>query len=119
MRGSDFLEIPARLANYEDEVTDRTVIGRLYYAVYLEYRQFFEDRQLFVRQGMSREHAAINNLLKANNPAVADDLWQLRQNRNRADYDLLVSQEEMKALRESSEHLAVDFLDFLAAMTHS
>lgn len=86
--GKQFLEVERTLRNLDGEAFDRTRIGRLYYAVFLECRSLCETRLGYSRVKMSREHQAVVNMLGSLDPALADALRVLRQAHNEADYDV-------------------------------
>jgi hypothetical protein len=88
MRGQEFLNIARSLESISGEAADRTRIGRLYYGVYLEYRQYCEDALGFRRERMAREHQAVYSLISQIDVFLAADLRELRHARNQADYDL-------------------------------
>ncbi|HWV24768.1 MAG TPA: hypothetical protein VNZ58_11310 [Thermomicrobiales bacterium] len=88
------------------EEWDRTRIGRLYYGVFLEFRQFAEDTLGFNRLNLAREHRVISDLLSSLDPSAADDLKLLRIYRNQADYDVELPPEEIAGILTVSMHIA-------------
>lgn len=95
MRGAEFLHVLPLLAVSESEASLRTQIGRLYYAVYLESRQWCEWHLGYLRQRNAREHAEVQRLLHSMDPKLVESLSFLRAYRNTADYDMEVSPETL------------------------
>lgn len=105
MRGRDFLDIAVEMAALGGEAWDRARIGRLYYGVYLEYRQYCEEHLGFSRARMAREHQVIANLIAHNAPHAAEDLRELRIARNQADYDMDIATEDIADRAIDAERL--------------
>lgn len=102
MSGQQFLDLEVELRAIPGEASKRTRIGRLYYGVYLEYRQSCEDFLSFDRSRLAREHQVVKSLVSSINPDAADILNSLRIARNRADYDLDTDQALIDVLLEAS-----------------
>jgi hypothetical protein len=69
----------------------------MYYAAYLEAREWCETRLGYQRERFGREHADVQRMLMALDPDLADSLAFLRGYRNTADYDLHVSVDTLRA----------------------
>lgn len=116
MRGQEFLDIAHDLEHFEGEAWDRTRIGRLYYGVYLEFRQFCEDRLGFSRQHMAREHSAVIHLISALNTEASENLNELRIIRNQADYDLEWSRKDIAGRARAAAILATSLMNQLMVL---
>lgn len=103
MEGRRFLLVAEALAEYEGEEFDRTRIGRLYYATWLEARSYCEATLGYRREKMAREHRVIASLLRSVEPTLEVDLRLLRDARNQADYDMeLLAEDIDRLLRTAS-----------------
>ena len=102
MQGRLFIDLERELRSIPGEAATRTRIGRLYYGVYLEYRQFCEEHLGFNRHRLAREHQAVKNLIAAIDPGAAAILQGLRMARNQADYDLDLDARAIDEILEAS-----------------
>jgi hypothetical protein len=96
--GRHFLQVAEVLAPYEGEAFMRTRIGRLYYAVYLEARDYAERHLGHSRLKLAREHQAIAHALARVDPELEFRLRDLRSTRNAADYDDQLSHDHIMDL---------------------
>lgn len=106
MRGLSFLEVAEMLGQHPGEAWHRTRIGRLYYGVYLEYRQFCIERMGFIPRKFASEHRVVNDLIRARDQNLGNLLRELREARNQADYDLETPPDEIARLLATSVMLA-------------
>lgn len=106
IRGQRFLDVAYEMEQFQGEAWRRTRIGRLYYGVYLEYRQYCEDHLGCRRERMAREHQVVYSLISRQDAALAEDLRELRTTRNQADYDLDMSKQDIADRRTDAIRLA-------------
>lgn len=85
--GEDFLAVADVLGESSGEAFVRSRIGRLYYAVYLEARQYCEAHLGHSRERLARAHQVIAALLRSLDPELEMELRLLRRARNEADYE--------------------------------
>ena len=88
----DLLRLAQELLNAPNptEATARTVISRSYYAVFLAARHNLSTAGVVRVTGSGRDHRAVIEAVQRNSKFVGDVLDSLRDQRNRADYDLTV-----------------------------
>ncbi len=88
-----FLDLATNLigdAEYNVEARYRTSISRAYYAAHLISKEKLEEIGITfpVKQDKAEIHRMVIGSLRKKNKGVGDMLWNLRQKRNDADYDL-------------------------------
>lgn len=89
-----FMNLATKLiidTNYADEARYRTSISRAYYAAHLVSRKKLEEIGITfpVEKDKAKIHQMVIDSLKGKNKIVGNMLWQLRQQRNDADYELI------------------------------
>ncbi len=91
MNGEKFLTLAAELASGATEAHYRSAVSRAYYGAFHVARRLLEDVGVHLPKG-EQVHAKATYCLQdcgeANAGEAADDLETLRNERNRADYDL-------------------------------
>lgn len=91
MNGEQFLTLAAELASGATESHYRRAVSRAYYGAFHIARRLLEDVGVHLPKG-EQVHAKATYCLQdcgeANAGEAADDLETLRNERNRADYDL-------------------------------
>jgi hypothetical protein len=88
IEGRDFLGIATILSETRSEASQRTQIGRAFYAAFLEARRYCETSLHHVRSRSPREHNEVAHVLGSVEPQLKVDLTFLRSVRNGADYEL-------------------------------
>lgn len=106
MRGIQFLEVANELGQHRGEAWHRTRIGRLYYGVYLEYRQFCIESMGLVPRKFASEHRVVNDMIRTRDQNSGNLLRELREARNQADYDLETPSKEITRLLSTSVVIA-------------
>ena len=76
----------------------RAGLSRSYYAAFLHCRVQLAARGMMVSQGTGADHRLVQTALSASDRPMGHALQQLRNARNRADYDLNVSVSQSLAL---------------------
>lgn len=92
MEAKDFLELAKRLQNSDDEASRRTSVSRSYYAIFNHVKDFLKSSGIKLPSAAEAHEKAQQYLSNSGiDEAVdlADDLDNLRKNRNDADYELL------------------------------
>jgi hypothetical protein len=71
---------------YSEEAAKRSAVSRAYYAAFCHARNYAVSKHGYVTTGMD-DHASLREFFKKNKHAgIANDLNQLRNNRNDCDY---------------------------------
>ncbi len=92
------------------EAEQRTAMSRLYYATFLVCRDFFaRDRSVSFGKG-SKVHGDVITALESIDENLADDLNQLREARNSADYDLYMTIDTLMGDYESHRASALKII---------
>lgn len=117
MRGRDFLDVAEFLVALDTEASFRTQIGRIYYATYLEARQWCETHLAYQRLRLGREHSEIPALLSSLDSDITDYLAFLRTYRNTADYDMDISVSTLEAQLDNARSRALDIIARLDTLT--
>jgi uncharacterized protein (UPF0332 family) len=100
--GRDFLDLARRLAAGGAEADWRTAISRAYYSTFHAARQLMQDLGFTVPRGDQAHRHVWLRLSNCGDAAVRSagaGLNALRQERNRADYDLALSVRQPEALK--------------------
>jgi uncharacterized protein (UPF0332 family) len=100
MTGADFLTLASRLATASTEAAWRTATSRAYYAAFHAARELFVDlgfRVPHTDQAHNYLYVRLNNCSNATLIGIADDLHDLRLQRNEADYDLHLAHRQQQA----------------------
>lgn len=106
IEGREFREVARILVEIKSEASQRTQIGRSYYAAFLEARHYCEHHLNFVRTQSPREHSEVANALGRVEPQLKVDLAFLRSIRNGADYDVDLSAATIQLQADPSQRLA-------------
>lgn len=92
MNAKDFLEVAKKLQNSEVEAERRTAISRAYYAAFNYVKGFLKNENIAILKDASGHKKAYYYLLNSGLSEarkLADDLDNLRDVRNDADYELI------------------------------
>lgn len=122
IEGRNFLDVAAILTETRSEASQRTQIGRAYYAAFLESRRFCETNLNHVRSHSPREHHQVAQALASVDPQLRVDLVFLRSIRNGAAYNLDLASTTIQLQADHAQRLArsiVDRLDELEAQSAS
>lgn len=75
--------------NYHEETKYRTSISRAYYAAFLVSREYLESKQgIHFDHKNENVHKKVITYMRKKNPKIGQRLYDLREKRNGADYDL-------------------------------
>lgn len=91
MEGKDFLALAKKLQNSDDEASLRTAVSRSYFAIFNHVKNFLTTRGIKLpeaAQAHAKAHQYLSNCGIDEAEELADDLDNLRKNRNDADYEL-------------------------------
>jgi uncharacterized protein (UPF0332 family) len=116
MTGADFLTLASRLATASTEAEWRTATSRAYYAAFHALRDLFNGLGFRVPRADAAHNYLYVRLYNSANSALAgaaNDLHELRQRRNEADYDFHLAHSQRRAVRMVA--LAGGILQGLAA----
>ncbi len=116
IEGRDFLDISTILSETRSEASQRTQIGRSYYAAFLEARQYCEANLQHVRSRSPREHNEVAQALGRVEPQLKVDLTFLRSVRNGADYDIDLDPDTIELQADQSHRLARSIISRLDRM---
>lgn len=92
MNAKDFLEVAKKLQSSEVEAERRTAISRAYYAAFNYVKGFLKNENIAIPKDASGHKKAYHYLLNSGLSEarkLADDLDNLRDVRNDADYELI------------------------------
>jgi hypothetical protein len=82
--------------NSDFSAIERTIVDRIYYSVYLEYRDYLEKNYNFFPGDNVHERLGKfiidNNIFNENSLTVFNKIKKLRTYRNKASYEIVVSQ---------------------------
>ncbi len=106
MIGREFMAVAIQLRTTNSEATNRTRIGRAYYAAFLEARQLAQDHLDMPANHTSGSHGAVANVLASHDAQLQVDLGLLRRMRNGADYDLQLTPESLRSQADQACILA-------------
>jgi uncharacterized protein (UPF0332 family) len=91
MEGKEFLKLAKKLQNSEDEASLRTAVSRSYYAIFNHVKHYLTTNGITLppsAQAHEKAHQYLSNSGIDEAADLADDLDNLRKNRNDADYEL-------------------------------
>jgi uncharacterized protein (UPF0332 family) len=91
MEGRDFLELAKKLQNSDDEASLRTAVSRSYYAIFNHVKDFLNTNGITLPKAAQAHEKAQQYLSNSGIDEaadLADELDNLRNNRNDADYEL-------------------------------
>lgn len=91
MEGKEFLELAKKLQSSDDEAARRTSVSRSYYAIFNHVKDFLNTNGIKLPQAAQaheKAHQYLSNSGIDEAVDLADDLDNLRKNRNDADYEL-------------------------------
>lgn len=91
MEGKDFLELAKKLQSSDDEASLRTAVSRSYYAIFNHVKDFLTINGIKLppaAQAHEKAQQYLSNSGITEAADLADDLDNLRRNRNDADYEL-------------------------------
>ena len=91
MDGKDFLELAKKLQNSNDEASLRTSVSRSYYAIFNLVKDFLNSKGIKLPAAAQAHEKAQQYLFNSGVDEaedLADELDNLRKNRNDADYEL-------------------------------
>lgn len=91
MEGKDFLELAKKLQNSDEEASLRTAVSRSYYAIFNHVKDFMTANGIKLPSAAEAHEKAqqyLSNSGIEEAEDLADDLDNLRRNRNDADYEL-------------------------------
>jgi len=91
MEGKDFLELAKKLQNSDDEASRRTSVSRSYYAIFNHVKDFLKNNGIklpYAAEAHEKAQQYLSNSGIDEAVDLADDLDNLRRNRNDADYEL-------------------------------
>lgn len=115
MNAKDFLEVAKKLQSSEVEAERRTSISRAYYAVFNYVKGFLNNEKIEIPKDASGHKKAYHYLLNSGLEEarkLADDLDNLREVRNDADYELISAKYEFSKINCGLTcHRAIQFFD--------
>jgi uncharacterized protein (UPF0332 family) len=91
MEGKDFLELAKKLQSFADEASLRTSVSRSYYAIFNHVKDFLNTNGISMpkaAQAHEKAHQYLSNSGIDEALDLADDLDNMRNRRNDADYEM-------------------------------
>lgn len=115
---SEFLRIARELSARDDEASHRIAISRAYYAAFNTARNLQRADGLISLVGSSGDHMVLRRVLHdAGQLALADRLNQLREWRNKADYNTLSLNARRPVSKSMAGHAVVMADGLVTALT--
>lgn len=115
-----FLECHKNL-NYEIEAGLRTAVSRSYYAAFCYARNYAADYQGYIKYSDAKDHQLLRDHFNEHkNTKIAIDLDQLRNWRNKCDYEDNIGNPlpHISLMAKSSIHLAQNIIDLIKKLPH-